>query len=142
MIIGFFFVRPVPLPEEELNREDQRNSSYTPLLDYDPHINGQDDDDSEIGVELTPSSRSQNPETSRESLSMALDDILPNVHGKKLWCSSDFWLLFGILSIRTLPAYYSLWSSLTSCLLEVSGTGVMCMSFQKEHSSPSLMTIS
>ena len=114
MILGFFFVRPVPLPEEELNREvysetsssayEQRDISYTPLLNYDPHINGQDDDDAQIGVELSPSLRSQSRETSRESLSrgpaVALD-MLPNVYGKKLWCSSDFWLLFGILSIRT-----------------------------------------
>ena len=106
MIIGFFFVRPIPLPEEELNREvysvtsssayDQGNSSYTPLLDYDPHINGQDDDDDARNeVELS--------EISGGSLSRGAAtafDMLPNIHGKKLWCSSDFWLLFGILSIR------------------------------------------
>jgi hypothetical protein len=90
MILGFFFVRPVPLPKEELNREvysetnssayGQSNSGYTPLLNYDHHINGQDDDDAQIIVELNMS---------------------PNVHGKKLWCSSDFWLLCSILSIRT-----------------------------------------
>ena len=116
MILGFFFVRPIPLPEEEINREvyseasssayEQRNSTHTPLLYHDPHINEQDDDDDDtrIGVELSPTSRSQSRETSRRSLSrgaaMTLD-LLPNVHGKKLWCSSDFWLLFSILSIRT-----------------------------------------
>ena len=113
MILGFFFVRPVPLPEEELNREvysetsssayERRNSSHTPLLNHELH-NGQDEDDARVAVELNPSSRSQNCETSRRSLSrgaaMALD-MLPNVHGKKLWCNSDFWLLCGILSIRT-----------------------------------------
>ena len=110
MVLGFFFVRPVPLPEEELNREDysvtsssaydQRNGSYTPLLDYDPHGNEQDDDDARI--ELSPSSRSQSRETSRGILSRGATmafDMLPNIYGKKLWCSSDFWLLFGILSI-------------------------------------------
>ena len=122
MILGFFFVRPVPLPEEELNREvypettssayEQSNGSHAPLLNRDVYINGQndeddddDDDDDRIGIELSPSLRSQNCETSRRSLSrgaasMALD-MLPNVHGKKLWCHSDFWLLFVILSIRT-----------------------------------------
>ena len=115
MILGFFFVCPVPLPEEELNREvnlktsssayEQRNG-YAPLLNDDPHINGQDDDDTLIGVELSPSLRAHDCETSRHTRSlsrgeaMALD-MLPNVYGKKLWCSSDFWLLFGILSIRT-----------------------------------------
>ena len=140
MILGFFFVRPVPLPEEELNRGvysetssayDQRNISYTPLLDFDPHINGQDDDDTRIGVELSPSLRSQNRETSRGSLSLEPDmtfDMSPNVYGKKLWCSSDFWLLFAILSIRT---FNCLLQSLfvSNILLVVSGTGVMCMSF-------------
>jgi hypothetical protein len=118
MILGFFFVRPVTvsLPEDELNREvhsetsssayDQRNSSRTPLLNHDLHINRQDDDDARIVVEPNPSLRPQNCEASRRSsirggAMAATLDILPNVHGKKLWCSSDFWLLFGIHSIRT-----------------------------------------
>ena len=121
MILGFFFVRPIPLPEEELNRDvcsetnssgyEQLNSSYIPLLD--PHINGQDDnDDTQMGVELSPTLRSQNCEISGRNLSRGAartPDMLPNVHGKKLWCSGDFWLLCGIVSIRTLnyvsPAY-------------------------------------
>ena len=94
MILGFFFVRPIPLPEKNLNREvegyletssstyEQRNNSHTPLLNHDnvENISGQDDDDAQIGadLELSPS---------------------PNVYGKTLWCSSDFWLLCSILSI-------------------------------------------
>ena len=117
MIVGFFFVRPVPLPEEEINREvhleasssayEQRNSSHTPLLYHDPHINGQDDDDdARIGVELSPTSRSQISETSRSigrigRIAVMALEMPPNVYGKKLWCSGDFWLLFSILSIRT-----------------------------------------
>ena len=111
MIIGFFFVRPIPLPEETLNGEDysssstyaQHNSSRTPLLNHEnSQISGQDDDEAH-NIELSRSLHSQNGETSGPSLSdstaIALG-ILPNVHGKQLWCSSDFWLLFGILSIR------------------------------------------
>ena len=128
MILGFFFVRPIPLPEEELNREvysetspsacEQRNSSsYTPLLDL--HINGQDDDDDDarIGVEPNPSLRSQNCETSRSLSSGAAmaPDMLPNVYGMKLWCSIEFWLLCCILTIRTFPYLFTI-SSLTSCL--------------------------
>jgi hypothetical protein len=118
MILGFFFVRPVPLPEEEeLNRDvysetnssgyEQLNNSYTPLLD--PHINGQDDnDDTRMRVELSPTLRSPNCETSGQNLSRGAagaSDMLPNVHGMKLWCSGDFWLLCGIVSIRTFPLY-------------------------------------
>ena len=153
MILGFFFVRPVPLPEEEPNREvysettssadEQRNSSHTPLLNHDLHIDEQDDDP-RIEVEPNPLLRSPDCETSRRSLSrgaaMALD-MLPNVHGKKLWCSSDFWLLFVILSIRTLPAYLqSLFIS--NILLVDSGTGLMCMCSPKKHFNLSLTIIS
>ena len=116
MVLGFFFVRPIPLPEEELNREgyserrssvyEQRNSSHTPLLIHDPHINGHVDDDARIRVEPNPPLASQNYGTSRRSsdrdAAMATD-MFPNVHGMKLWCSSDFWLLGSILLIRTFP---------------------------------------
>jgi hypothetical protein len=130
MILGFFFVRPVPLPEEELNREvysetssptyEQRDNSHTPLLNHDLQINEQDDDDARIGIELSPSLRSQDCEISRRSLSRGAAtalDMLPNVHGKKLWCSSDFWLLCGILSIRTFTCLCTTFiSTLTSYL--------------------------
>jgi hypothetical protein len=126
MILGFFFVQPIPLPEDEapvVNREghsetsssayEQLDNSRTRLLDHD-HIEGndqmvgQDDEDDSYtrtgdNVELSASSGSQDDESRRRSLSrgaaMALD-MLPNLHGMKLWCSSDFWLLFVILSIR------------------------------------------
>jgi hypothetical protein len=147
MILGFFFVRPVPLPEEELNREvysetsysayEQRSGSNTPLLNHDLYINGQDD--ARIGVELSPSLGTQNCETSRRSLSrdaaMALD-LLPNLYGKKLWCCSDFWLLCGILSIRTFALAYLQSLFISNILLVVSGTGLMCMSFRKHSLAP------
>ena len=115
MILGFFFVRPVPLPEAEPIRQvyldtsssfyKQRNDSRTSLLNHDLHIQGRDDDDdARIGVEANPSLRGRNCETSTgrsldRGAGMALD-LSPNVFGKKLWCSGDFWLLFTIQSIR------------------------------------------
>ena len=109
MILGFFFVRQVPLPEEDPNHDDysdtsvsayeQHNSisSRTPFLDHEHHIDAEDDDD----VHLDPSS--QNRETSRlnRGTSKAID-MLPNVYGRKLFCNRDFWLLFAIHSICTL----------------------------------------
>ena len=75
MVLGFFFVCPIPLPEEELNPKgfletislvyEQHNSSHTPLLIHDPHINGHANDDAQIGVEPNPSLASQNYGTSR-----------------------------------------------------------------------------
>ena len=84
---------------------EQCNNSHTPLLIRDLNINRQDDD-ARIEVEGNSSLGSQNCETSSKSLSrhggapVGLD-MLPNVHGKKLWRNSDFWLLCGILSIRS-----------------------------------------
>ena len=114
MILGFFFVRPIPLPEEELNREvysetrssvyEERNSSHTPLLIHDSHMSGQVNDNDRIGVEPNPPLASQNYETSRRNSgrdAAMTPDMFPNVHGMKLWCSSDFWLLSSILLIRT-----------------------------------------
>jgi len=120
MILGFFFIRPIPLPKEEdpiakrsetsSSAYEQHNDSRSRLLDHDflegnRQITCPDDDPHtpiEDDVELSPSSRSQSP-SNRRSLSrgaaMALD-VLPNLHGRKLWRSSDFLLLFSILSIR------------------------------------------
>ena len=132
MMLGYFFVRPIPLPEENPNHEryseassyDQYDNGHAPLLDHDniEHISGQDDDDAQIGadLELSSSLRSQNSKISRPSSShgtpMALD-MLPNVYGKKLWCSSDFWLLFSILSIRAFTSSFTISTHLQySCL--------------------------
>jgi len=134
MILGFFFVRPIPLPEENQNRDaetssltyERLNSSRTPLLNQDNvednlHIGGQDHDNAQIrdDLELTPSL--EHDETSRQSLdhgaAMVLD-MLPNVYGKRLWCSGDFWLLFGILSILsgTGLMYINNIGSMSQCL--------------------------
>ncbi|KIM42690.1 hypothetical protein M413DRAFT_70185 [Hebeloma cylindrosporum] len=63
MIMGFFFVRPIPLPEQE-------------------------------GYEIL----AHRPRSLSRGAAMA-EDTLPNVYGKKLWQSGDFWLLFSILSM-------------------------------------------
>ena len=157
MILGFFFVRPVPLPEENPNREayseaspsiyEQRNNSRTPLLNHDniEDISGQDDDDAQIGadVDLSSSLCSQNDEIVRRSSShgaaMGLD-MSPNVYGKKLWCSSDFWLLSSILFLRAFACLFTILTYLFNVLLVVGGSGAMCMS-RRTNTLSSLMTI-
>ena len=140
MILGFFFVRQVTLPEEEANRDDysetsvsayeQRNSisSRTPFLDHEHHIDAEDDDD----VHPNPL---QNCETSRlnRGASMKLN-MLPNVYSRKLFCNRAFWLLFAIHSICTFVCSSgSLFISDPTCI--DSGTGLMCMSsLNNEHS--------
>ncbi|KAF8959541.1 MFS general substrate transporter [Flammula alnicola] len=137
MIMGYFLVRPIPLPEQEgydiVEDGDEDpdaitsalappNTSHTHLLDHDfiephhPHyihrVEPQENDEEESygrpfqEVELSPARHVENnagPELSRvRSLSRGAAIVLdttPNVHGRKLWFSGDFWLLFSILSI-------------------------------------------
>ena len=134
MIVGFFFVRPIPLPElegykiiEDVEDEPEIAVSAhhsTHLLDHDfidphhPHYVPRVDpmkplEDGEAyshhanGVELTaqqPSEGQDDPELTRRPRSLSRGaalalDTLPNVYGKKLWRSGDFWLLFSILSV-------------------------------------------
>ncbi|EDR02388.1 uncharacterized protein LACBIDRAFT_309717 [Laccaria bicolor S238N-H82] len=126
MILGFFLVRPIPLPpsEEEIPLDTRYpdDSSNTPLLedsgdnvsgDDEENGLGDDDDISLLVAELltfhlstgqedgdrnlttTPSQRvrgpSHTPATSPE--------LFPNLYGRKLWTSGDFWLLFTLLSL-------------------------------------------
>ncbi|KAF9546306.1 MFS general substrate transporter [Agrocybe pediades] len=127
MIMGFFLVRPIPLPEAEGydeidNLPDEvaatsaldRDATHTPLLDEDEDANEEEfrrrhenlNSDSDLenarveGVELDSSSQRlalRNRSLSRGA-AMALD-VAPNLHGLKLVLSGDFLLLFTILSI-------------------------------------------
>lgn len=127
MILGFFLVRPIPLPPSEENipldtRYPDDDSSNTPLLeDSGDNVSGDDEEnelgdddnvsllatelltfhlstgqeDGEISFTTTPSrvrGSSQTPATSSE--------LFPNIYGRRLWTSGDFWLLFTILSLR------------------------------------------
>ncbi|KDR74212.1 hypothetical protein GALMADRAFT_249944 [Galerina marginata CBS 339.88] len=98
------------------------NSSHTHLLDHDfiephhPHYihhvetheeeeNSQihEAEDVELSSQQQPESDSllnstRRPRSMSRGRAMILD-TLPNVYGKKLWLSNDFWLLFSILSI-------------------------------------------
>ena len=142
MIMGFFLVRPIPLPVQDnsdieegrdhdymeaissaLDSHTHGSSSRTPLLDHDEfamqgsrsatvirtgiksaRIDGEQYalDDIPIrspnGVPITSpssssSSQSRRPNTTREV-------AILNLHGRQLWTSIDFWLLFTILAIR------------------------------------------
>ena len=153
MILGFFLVRPIPLPpsKERLHADIEEpraaaissglaldNSSHTRLLGGDSDDNlisdGEVDDQgsyyaqhttaADAGAVLPPyASRSEEEDRTLElspsrqqrgrSLSFGQGgaetlDELPNVYGKRLWKSGDFWLLFSILSIRELVALFCL----------------------------------
>lgn len=150
MIMGFFLVRPIPLPpsKERLHADVEDfpdaaissglahdNSSHTRLLGGDSGDNsnteGEVDDQgsyyaqhttaADAGAVLPPyASRSEeddrtlmsSPSGHQRGRSLSFSqgaeslDGLPNVYGKRLWKSGDFWLLFSILSIRELVAYF------------------------------------
>ena len=141
MILGFFFVRPVPLLEEELNREvnsetsssvyEQCNNSHTLLLNRDLNINGQDDH-ARIEVEGNSSLGSQNCETSSKSLGRGAPVGLQMFMAR----SNGATVIFGcyVASCQYVVSFAAYLQSLfiTNILLVVSGTGLMCMSFQKK----------
>lgn len=100
MIIGWFIIHPVPLPEAD---------SFTTLESSgDPTI-FQQEPDSQTSLladdELSPSRSLQhttaNRTTSTETRGKILIDASPNISGGALFTTIDFWLLFTIMSLCT-----------------------------------------
>lgn len=127
MILGFFLVRPIPLPpsEEEIpldTRYPEGDSSHTPLLkDSSDDVSGDDEenglgDDDNISLFVTelltfhPSTGLEDGDRNFTTTSSRIrgsshtpatsSDLFPNVYGRRLWTSGDFWLLFTLLSLR------------------------------------------
>ena len=96
--------------------QDPHNSSSAPLLDYDfaedvysnsahrsavnnsesyamEDVSSHQDDEDSMGL-LSAQRRGFNPDAT------TIFDQKPNIYGKRLWLSGDFWLLFTILGIR------------------------------------------
>jgi hypothetical protein len=97
---------------------DPHNSSHAPLLDYDfaegvysnsVHRTVVDGDESYAMEDVPPHQDDEDamilPSAQRKGFNRdatAMFDQKPNLHGKKLWITGDFWLLFTILAIRRL----------------------------------------
>lgn len=118
MIIGFFFVRPIPLPQEKLEGEggEDEEGILTALLHHQHHSDPS---------ESHPLDHDSIERPSAEPLTRQEVDPLPNVYGKHLFKCFDFWLLFTILSIRK-PSFLS--HRILIPIIAVSGTGIMCQS--------------
>jgi hypothetical protein len=123
MIMGFFLVRPIPLPVqdrsdiEEGRDHDDYLETISSALDSRPLL---DHDEFAAGPRSAPVIRSTGIKSARiGGENYALDEIpfrspngvptqsrrpntIPklNLHGRQLWTSIDFWLLFTILAIR------------------------------------------
>ncbi|KAJ2914144.1 hypothetical protein MD484_g6264, partial [Candolleomyces efflorescens] len=138
MILGFFFIRPVPLVPHKKTAHDEYDAipeggqaardvpESARLLDEDNAEEDLDEPPSppvyigeagvapehrrrERDVEMSPQIRSggreleinhdRNVDRSLSRGAAITHDTLPNVYGLKLWKSSDFHLLFSILSL-------------------------------------------
>jgi len=137
MILGYFFVRPIPLPSAIHNEYEEidyaeaeaaslvpsvlhhENNSQTTLLDHDEELaRGHHQDpttpseeyipDARTAVELSPArshayrSRSRSHVRGGRSVSRTGKPLIehgPNIFGKTLWTSIDFWILFVSLSL-------------------------------------------
>ena len=133
MIMGFFLIRPIPLPVQDDSdigegRDEHQLEAISSALD--PHDGSSapllDDDDFASGVQGSHSAvlRTGIKSSRTDEEVYTLDDIpfrSPNgvfifsqrrspdrevaisksdLHGRYLWTTSDFWLLFTILAIR------------------------------------------
>ncbi|KAF5364602.1 hypothetical protein D9758_005619 [Tetrapyrgos nigripes] len=143
MIIGFFFVRPIPLPSSGTLHDDygdidyaeaeaaslvpsvlhHDNTSRTVLLNQDEELHDHHQEPTtpseeyipgaSVAVELSPPrsdtshanrSRSRSHVRGGRSISRTGKPLIeqgPNIFGKKLWCSLDFWILFVSLSLAS-----------------------------------------
>ena len=132
MIIGFFIVRPIPLPpqegydivENDMPDEEAvttallpRSSTESHLLDHDfveprhphyvHHVHDATRQDCETNTTLSEDIPIQDLEAPVESRRLtrrttSQPDTLSNIYGKKLFQNADFWLLCCILSTREL----------------------------------------
>src|SRR5258708_5592737 len=92
MIIGFFFVRPIPLPQEKLEGEDEEDGEgiLAALLHHQHHP--------DHISESHPLDHDSIERPSAEPLRRQEVDPLPNVYAKHLFKNLNFFLLFTILS--------------------------------------------
>lgn len=106
MIMGHFLVRPIPFPRSSPPPDGPRPVSAvsveatSPLLGHDDHLDGYEEE----AQQQHSTNEEISPLMSRRRALLAGDVGLTNVSGKKLAKSTDFWLLFSILSLCTLSS--------------------------------------
>ena len=141
MVLGFFFVRPIPLPDKASSQplgdgdvvRDANHSSTTPLInglkDRHPHYTRTDIDTPGPG-EYSNSAGANDTEVAYPNQISGTKTTL-DVHGKALFYSLDFWLLFSIYAMRMylfLLKLYSPSDQRLTITMAVTGTGYTCMS--------------
>jgi hypothetical protein len=95
--------------DEEVDDQDSYYAQHTTAADagalLPPCASRSEEDDRTL--ELSPSRHHLGRSLSLSQGAVESLDGLPDVYGKRLWKSGDFWLLFSILSIRELVAYFA-----------------------------------
>ena len=121
MLLGFLFVRPVPLPEQGSSQledgDDVQEPALSPALQHRNHsrtplLNDGSVKDRYVRTDITTDGEYSNSvggvtEVTRSAQVSSQKHSIPvNVHGKALLSNLDFWLLFSISSMRTFPFFH------------------------------------
>lgn len=114
ILLGFFFVHPVPLPEQKSSQwevqagDDIREATLPPSFPHHNHSRTPLLNDNSVVNRYVRTDITANGENSTfvrgdmEAVGQKLSLPL-NVHGKALLSNLDFWLLFSISSMRMFP---------------------------------------
>jgi len=105
MLIGLFIVKPVPLPTSSsptIEGYDSIPSGDGVVFAGEAHVTLDPEGDAEAEAEadstpLLP--HEQEPMSLHNERSIGDKDGLPNIHGKRLWVTPDFYLIFVIMAI-------------------------------------------
>jgi hypothetical protein len=119
MLFGFFFVHPVPLPEQGSSEledgDDFREPTLSPALQPHDHsrtplLNDDSFKDRYVRTNITTNGEYSNSvggvmdvTRSVQVVSSQIHSLPLNIHGRALLSNLDFWLLFCISSLRMFP---------------------------------------
>lgn len=114
MVLGWFFVRPIPLPTpggaNSIENAPRDSSFWRSYLERGDDSGTRLLHDSELDQEQTyvrsprHRARAVSIASCGEVISNALsEDEQPDISGKELLINFDFWLLFTIMSLRESP---------------------------------------
>ena len=124
MLLGFLVVRPVSLPEQGSSQlEDGDEPALSPGLQRRDHsrtplLNDDSIKDRYVCTDLTANGECSNSVRGVTEATCSVGQkhrMPPNVYGKSLLSNLDFWLLFGIASMRMFsfsvffPSFYILY---------------------------------
>jgi hypothetical protein len=109
MIVGFFFVRPIPLPPSEpLHTLEHGEPAFSGLNSHTPLLSDSEEEETSRGSDVELSSPggaalTHRRNRSRNAARLSNQEESVDISGKALWLSVDFWILFSILALRKSP---------------------------------------